>query len=51
MNESKIILKINGKEITMVPFVQKILMNSVEAVAKELDGYTENGDIEISIKR
>jgi len=44
-------LKINGKEITMVPFVQKILKNSIEAVLKELDGYSENGDIEICIKK
>ena len=47
---TKIILKVNGKEITMVPFVQKILQNSIEAVVKELDGYTQNGDIEICIK-
>lgn len=44
-------LKINGREITMVPFVQKILKNSIEAVLKELDGYSENGDIEICIKK
>lgn len=44
-------MKINGKEITMVPFVQKILKNSIEAVLKELDGYIENGDIEICIKK
>ena len=35
----------------MVPFVQNVLKNTVEAVAKELQGYTENGDIEICIKR
>lgn len=51
LNEQKVILKVNGKEIAMVPFVQKILQNSIEAVVKELDGYTENGDIEISIKK
>lgn len=51
LNEQKVILKIDGKEITMVPFVQKILQNSIEAVVKELDGYTENGDIEICIKK
>jgi molybdopterin-guanine dinucleotide biosynthesis protein B len=47
----QIILKVNGQEITMVPFVQKILINSIEAVTKELNGCPENGDIEISIKK
>lgn len=51
LSNDNIILKINGKEITMVPFVQKILKNSIEAVLKELDGYSENGDIEICIKK
>ena len=51
LDKQEVILKINGKEITMVPFVQKILKNSIEAVAKELDGYSENGDIEICIKK
>lgn len=47
----QIILKVNGQEIAMVPFVQKILINSIEAVTKELNGCPENGDIEISIKK
>ncbi len=51
LNEQEVILKVNGKEITMVPFVQKILQNSIEAIAKELDGYSENGDIEVCIKK
>lgn len=51
LDNQEVSLKINGKEIKMVPFVQKILQNSVEAVAKELEGYSENGDIEICIKR
>lgn len=49
--KQEVYLKINGKDITMVPFVQKILQNSVKAVVKELNGYTENGNIEICIKR
>lgn len=44
-------LLVNGKEITMVPFVERILKNAVLGVLKELDGYSENGDIEICIKR
>lgn len=51
LTEQSIILRINGQEITMVPFVQNVLKNTVEAVAKELHGYTEDGDIEICIKR
>jgi molybdopterin-guanine dinucleotide biosynthesis protein B len=51
LKEQSISLKINGQEITMVPFVQKIFKNTLEGIAKELDGYSENGDIEICIKR
>jgi molybdopterin-guanine dinucleotide biosynthesis protein B len=42
-------LKVNGKSIKMVPFVQQILRNTVEAVVKELDGYSENALIEIEL--
>lgn len=42
-------LKINGKEISMVPFVQDILRNNVLAIVKELEGYQSSGQIEISI--
>ncbi|MFA9422928.1 MAG: molybdopterin-guanine dinucleotide biosynthesis protein B [Sedimentibacter sp.] len=51
LDKQEVILKVNGKEITMVPFVQKILKNSIEAIAKELEGYSENGDIEVCIKK
>jgi molybdopterin-guanine dinucleotide biosynthesis protein B len=51
LNNQKVGLKINGKEIAMVPFVQKILKNSIRAIVKELDGFNENGDIEICIKK
>lgn len=44
-------LKIGGKDITMVPFVQKTLQNTLEALVKELDGYNKDGDIAICIKR
>ncbi|HOA19879.1 MAG TPA: molybdopterin-guanine dinucleotide biosynthesis protein MobB [Sedimentibacter sp.] len=49
--ENSVTLKINGQEIAMNPFVQNILKNTVEAIAKELYGYTESGDIEVCIKR
>lgn len=51
LTEQSVTLKVNGQEITMVPFVQNILKNAVEAIAKELNGYTKNGDIEVCIKR
>lgn len=44
-------LIINGKKIHMVPFVEKILRNSVLGVVKELDGFVDMGDVNICIKR
>lgn len=51
LTDPPILLKVNGLEISMVPFVQRILINAVEAVAKELSGYLDSGDIELYIKR
>lgn len=42
-------VKIGGKEITMVPFVQQIVKNTVLSVLKELDGYGENKSVEVFI--
>ncbi|WP_461204692.1 molybdopterin-guanine dinucleotide biosynthesis protein B [Clostridium sp. DL1XJH146] len=42
-------LKIDGKEVGMVPFVEKLVRNSVLAVVSELDGYSENSKIEIEL--
>lgn len=41
-------LKINGKKIDMVPFVQKILKKTIEGMVSELDGYKKNAIIEIT---
>lgn len=43
-------LFIDGRKISMVPFVQKILYNSLEGVVKELDGYRRNGEIVVKFK-
>ncbi len=43
-------LLIDGTPITMVPFVQSILKNTVLAVAKELDGFKKHSTIEIRFK-
>jgi len=42
-------LYIDNKEIEIVPFVQKVLKNTVLATVKELDGYRNNCKIEIKI--
>lgn len=42
-------LSIDGKEIEMVPFVQNILVNTITAVIKELDGYSDDSKVEIKI--
>jgi len=44
-----ITLTIDGKEIRMVPFVQKILYNAALGVVKELEGYQEGATVEIRI--
>ncbi len=51
ISQSDIKLKINDKEINMVPFVQKILKNAILGVVSELDGYTSGGTITIDIGR
>ena len=50
VDSNKIVsLKIDGKYIPMVPFVQNILKNAVNGIVKELDGYSEKAKIEICI--
>lgn len=48
--ELNVELFIDGKEIGMVPFVQKTLKNVVEGAVKALDGYEEGKEIVIRIK-
>ena len=43
-------LLIDGRAITMVPFVQNILKNAVMGVVSELDGHKENGRIEVRFR-
>ncbi len=50
VQNQEVVLKVNGNEINMVPFVQKILRNSVIGVAQELDGYEKDGVIEVTFK-
>ena len=42
-------LYINGNEINMVPFVQRLLYNAVQGVVSELDCYEDGFSIEVKI--
>lgn len=48
-NES-VSLKINGNEVIIVPFVQKLLKNVVLGVVSELKGYEKDAEIVIKLK-
>ncbi len=50
VNQSSLELTIGDKVIPMVPFVQRILRNSILGVVSELDGYMEGKTIEIRLK-
>jgi molybdopterin-guanine dinucleotide biosynthesis protein B len=49
-NQAKLELSVGGKEIKIVPFVQKILADTVEAIVRNLDN-SERGDIVLKIKQ
>jgi len=48
-SKPKVQLKIDGKDIDMVPFVENILSNAVLGVVKELEGYEEGKEIMVRI--
>lgn len=48
INQGDLKLTIDGKNIPMVPFVQRILKNSIAGVVTELEGYKEGGSVEIA---
>ncbi len=47
--QDQVQLRIGGKPVDMVPFVQRILKNAVEGVAAELDGYVPGAEISVTI--
>ncbi len=47
--DKKVKLKIDDKDVDMVPFVQNILYNAIEGVVKELEGYRKGSKITIEI--
>lgn len=51
VNNDDLQLLINGERVTMVPFVQSILKNTLLGVVKELDGYNSNASIEIKLEQ
>ncbi|HZK24785.1 MAG TPA: molybdopterin-guanine dinucleotide biosynthesis protein MobB [Oscillospiraceae bacterium] len=50
ISDGSVTLTIDDQELSIVPFVQKLLYNAVTGVAKELDGYRGNGEIVVRIK-
>jgi hypothetical protein len=46
---SEVSLRIDGKELELVPFVQNLIRNTSLAVVSELEGYREGAKIEITI--
>lgn len=44
-------LYINGKYIQMVPFVQDVLGKAIRAIAGTLDGYLDNSEVVVKIKK
>lgn len=49
IKNNNIRLYIDGRYVEMVPFVQKLLYNTVEGIVKELNGYESGAPIEIKI--
>ena len=48
--QERVTLSVNGKDIKIVPFVQNILADSIEAIVRNLKS-SDYGDIEIKIKQ
>lgn len=48
--EKDIIVKFNGEDIPMVPFVENIIRGSVIGMMQALKGYEEGADITIEIR-
>ncbi len=50
IKNSDISLKVGDKDIPMVPFVQKLLINTIKGFVSELKGCEESSPVEIKIK-
>ena len=49
IRQTNVHLKIGGREIQIVPFVQQILENNILALVRELDGWEKGKTIEVKI--
>lgn len=49
LKNSRVSLKIDGREIVMVPFVENLLRNEVLGVVKELKGYKKGCEIKVEL--
>ena len=50
LGQHRIAIKIGGRDISAVPFVENIIANTIIGIARELKGYSEGAEIEIVIK-
>jgi molybdopterin-guanine dinucleotide biosynthesis protein B len=42
-------ITVGGRELHLVPFVERIVKNAVLGLVKELDGYREHAEITVTI--
>lgn len=48
--EKDLIVKFNGEEVPLVPFLEELIKGSVIGMMQALKGYEEGADITIEIK-
>ncbi|MBQ6400964.1 MAG: hypothetical protein IJI20_01615 [Firmicutes bacterium] len=48
--EKDIVVRFNGEDVPMVPFVENIIRGSIIGMMQALKGYEEGADITIEIK-
>lgn len=48
--DREVVVKFNGEEIAMVPFVEDMVKETILGMMSALKGYEEGCDIEIQIK-
>lgn len=48
--EKEVVVRFDGEEISMVPFVEDMVRETLVGMMSALKGYEEGCDIEISIK-
>lgn len=51
IDTTEVKLKIGGKQVSIVPFVQNVLRNNVLAIVKELDGWEQGRSIEVTLEK